>query len=123
MSYTLTITAEQARTLSSACELLGRLGMGQVHDAFNYLPANRYDARGLADDLATIEQLIGRHHISGGICAAPPASQTAWDLYQVLRHRLAWDRHQDGEDVTAVDFRDPMRFGPEPLATIAKDQA
>jgi len=51
-----------------------------------------------------------------------PESSVAWDVMQVLRHRLAWDRLKaEGKDKPehyGVQYNPPMRFGSEPLAQI-----
>ena len=45
MTYTLTITHTQARTLSTACEVLARLGMGQFKDALDCPQWEPYEQR------------------------------------------------------------------------------
>ena len=50
----------------------------------------------------------------------------AYDLQQVVRQRLAVDRtaHEPPDrSLQGVDYRDPMKFGVEPLATIARAEA
>ena len=37
-AYTITVTEQQARTISAACELLARLGMGQWPEMLHHLP-------------------------------------------------------------------------------------
>ena len=89
--YTLTLTARQASEISSACEIVARLQMGQVDMAVRELPGEQpknYDA------LREIQQMIERlvpAKIERG-------NSIAWDLYQVIRHRLSWD------DVDIVDW-------------------
>ena len=61
-------------------------------------------------------------------------ADTLWDLHQVLRHRLAWDaayaagRIKPGAprnwaDMLSHDFDEPLRYGPEPLATVSPGNA
>ncbi len=51
-----------------------------------------------------------------------PESSVAWDIMQVLRHRMAWDRlkaeGRDQPEYWGVQYNPPMRFGDEPLAEI-----
>jgi len=42
----------------------------------------------------------------------------AWDLQQVIRHRLAWDRNPKGG--IQVSFDDPLKSSREPLASIKR---
>ena len=112
--YTLTLTARQAAEISSACEIVARLQMGQVDMALRELPGEQpknYDA------LREIQQMIER------------GDSIAWDLYQVIRHRLSWDRaYESGEiekgerrkwpEMMGVSFDEPMKMGSEPLAVI-----
>ena len=79
--YTLTITARQASEISSACEILARLQMGQVDMAVLELPGKQpkdYDA--LHEIQKMIERLVPAKIERG--------DSIAWDLYQVIRHRL-----------------------------------
>src|SRR5574340_577948 len=102
-AYTLTITAQQAQVLSAACEILARLGIGQYDDALRHLPQREgIDWSAWHDDVRTIGQMLSKHMPNGidgyrsslGInhTKASEESRAAWDLYQVIRHRLAWDR-------------------------------
>lgn len=47
-------------------------------------------------------------------------SDIAWDLLQVIRHRLSWDNHDGISPTYQVNYNEPMKFGPEPLAKIEK---
>lgn len=48
-------------------------------------------------------------------------SNVAWDVYQVTRHRLAWDRARadghtgDRPPAWGVSFDEPLQTSPEPL--------
>ena len=64
------------------------------------------------------------------ISGTPETSKVAWDLYQVTRHRLAWDRAQacghPGEGqapppMWSVNYDQPMRTSKEPLAWMEPD--
>lgn len=140
--YTLTITERQAYALSSACEILARLGMGQTRDALERLPlAAERDYSRWHKTLEIVEHLLSEHtigHVDGwraslGIKSqdASEESRIAWDLYQVIRHRIAWDRaadeglvNEDGSrnwpEMMGVNYDEPMQVSAEPLARMER---
>lgn len=123
-SYTLTLTARQAAEISRACEVLARLQMGQIDMALRELPLASYldyDAQRM------IESILQPLYDDGG----KRHDSIAWDLYQVVRHRLAWDRAiERGEigpgerrrwpEMMGVCYDEPMQRGSEPLARIER---
>lgn len=132
-NYILTITERQAETLIQATEVLARLGMGQFRDALGYLPTREYIPEGWHEDMDTIGGILSRHMDSTlGIRHRDvrESSKIAWDLHQVLRHRLAWDNAvrngviesvetpRKWPDMMQVFYDDPMRVSNQPLATI-----
>ena len=132
MTYTLTITHSQARTLSTACEVLARLGMGQSKDAFDCLPLRKdIDWSAWHDDMEQISRILSKHMPGGiDISNADEEARTARDLHAVIRHRLAWDRAK-AEGVTdgtkrewpammQVSYDEPMKYSEEPLAKMEK---
>lgn len=146
-TYTMTVTATQAAVISRACELLGRLGIGQWPEFIHCLPGDAADqhAYELEEDLRPIMAAwfarypIGTRQtvINGwqsclgvGNPDAAPDTDVAFDLHRVIRHRLAWDRATakgitDGKtrnwsEMLGVYFDEPMRYGTEPLAKMEK---
>jgi hypothetical protein len=142
-SYTLTLTLRQAQVLQQATEVLARLGIGQFRDALECLPLKEVAPPGWHQDMDDIGAMLARHTISGvdgwrsslsflgG--ATPELSKIAWDLHQVLRRRLAWDRAvAEGlvasadaprrcPEMMQVSYDDaPLRASSQPLATLAK---
>lgn len=138
-TYTITITEQQGYVLSAACEVLARLGTGQYDDALRRLPQREdIDWSTWHDDVRAIGQMLSRHMANGidgyraslGINHAKTSkeSKVAWDLYQVIRHRLAWDRAiaegitdgttRDWSKMMGVHYDAPMRASTEPLATM-----
>ncbi len=138
--YRLTINERQAQTISKACEMLARLGMGQLDDALRELPMRggveweRWHA-----DVRHVGRILSAHmpgNIDGhsshlGISSERVSedSQIAWDLYQVIRHRVAWDRaiaegKTDGtvrawdKGMMGVHFDEPMTVSAQPLGRI-----
>ena len=143
--YTIAVTAEQARIISDACELLARLGTGQWPEFIDYMPEplafhGRHDAvealRPVMADLLRQYSPAGAYidgyqsHLGIFNELAARGAREAWDLHQVIRHRLAWDRaiaegRTDGttrnwaDGMMGVDYDEPMHAGSEPLAEIA----
>lgn len=141
-TYTLTVTAKQAAIISQACELLTRLGLGQWPEFIRHLPGDAFvHACELENELRPVMAAwFARHPIgkdkvvingwrsSLGIGSQHVSSEArvAFDLHQVIRHRLAWDKAvadgitdgqtRDWSRMMVVNYDDPMRCGPEPLA-------
>ena len=140
MTYTLTITERQACTISMACEVLARLGMGQFKDAFEHLPlrTQNLDWSAWHDDMEQISRILSKHMPGGidgirsstGISNADEEARTAWDLHAVIRHRLAWDRaiaegvtdgtKREWPAMMQVSYDEPMKYSEEPLAKMEK---
>lgn len=140
-TYTLTITEEQARTISAACDLLCRIGLGQWPEFVGYLPGSRphhelIDAlkKPMAEWLAG--ESFGGHIINGwnsslglGNPHVSERAHIAHDLHVTIRHRLAWDRAiaqglTDGTyrnwsgGMMGVHFDEPRLYSKQPEATI-----
>lgn len=123
--YTLTLNEHQAYVIKEALDLFSRIHMGQldtVADVFvAYAQERGFDTLSfLRDELDNLSPIwTGLHkHAYHGI-HSPKISdkaRVAWDLQQVIRHRLAWDREPKGG--IYVDFDTPMRSSAEPLASI-----
>ena len=137
MNYTLRINEAQARAIAHACEVLARLGMGQFRDALECLPLKEYAPDGWHEDMEGIAHILKKHTTIAhdvayhGISSAKTSteSKTAWDVYQVIRHRLAWDAakaegHPGESEATrpswSVVYDQPMKTSAEPLAWIER---
>lgn len=140
ITYSLTMTKEQAETLSKATEILARLGIGQFRDALECLPLSEFLPNGWQEDISRIGNMLSRHMICGvdgsgsslGIHHKDvnAMSKIAWDLHQVLRHRLAWDKAVKNGVVESVDsprkwpemmqvfYDEPMKASVQPLAVV-----
>jgi len=140
--YVLTLTETQAQVLIQALEVMARLGIGQFRDALDLLPLKEIFPAGWHEDMEAIGRILSKYMIGNvdgyrsslGISHADtsPQAKSAWDMYQVIRHRLAWDRaYSDGivaspdaprdwSKMLGVHYDEPMRMGPEPLATIER---
>jgi|SRR5690554_935521 len=126
MTYTLHLTEKQAAEISHACEILARLRMGQIDMALRELPLEtpmEYEQ----------EQYVSNYLRSlyrpGGI----RVDEYAWDLHQVIRHRLAWDRaYRDGivnpgdardwSQMMGVIYDEPLPMSNEPLAKMERTE-
>ena len=126
-TYTITLTATQAATISHACEVLARLGMGQYTDALECLPTKELCPDGWHEDMQAIGHILSKHapihniHNHKREPRRTAMSNVAWDVYQVTRHRLAWDRARadghtgDKPPTWGVSFDAPLQTSPEPL--------
>jgi len=140
-AYALRMNARQAGVVQEALEIIARLGIGQFRYALDYLPFPKdRDYAGWHEDLDTIGRMLAKYttgHVDGWTCnlgiynkETPELSRIAWDLQQVVRHRLSWDRAVDAghvenlssprnwKEMMGVNFDSPMKSSPEPLATI-----
>jgi hypothetical protein len=118
MTYTLTVTEEQATVIEQACELLSRCSMGQ----FDHIlwGVDRVASSGhtetARDDLDAASRVI--FGPGTGIANCDAQGKRAWDLYQVIRKQLADDSGQEPNGT--VNFREPMNTAGEPLAQIGR---
>jgi hypothetical protein len=125
--YTLHLNEKQAGEISLACEILARLRMGQIDMALRELPLEKpmeYEQeRYISNYLRSLYHQDGRQ-----------LHQVSWDLHQVIRHRLAWDRaYRDGivkpgdardwNQMMGVLYDEPLPMGDEPLAKIERSEA
>jgi hypothetical protein len=129
--YTLTINKEQARIICEALEVYSRLKHGQIDELRNLFGDRWCEPNGsfnwnseyLFDALKGVIFPELEKNASYGVGnKIYPESTVAWDIMQVLRHRLAWDRlraeGRDRPEYWGVQYNVPMRFGSEPLAQI-----
>jgi hypothetical protein len=142
-TYHLTVTKRQAQVIQSACELVMRLGLGQLDHVMDHIlhlpklrtpPSPRSEAateewysstKNVRDllDAVTFAASGFAHGASYGIgnSALPPETTIAADIRDVIRHRLAYDGLQPGEKPGwTVNFHTPMGWGSEPLVSIRK---
>lgn len=129
-TYQLILSERQAITLVSALDLYSRIGMGQIEEIVQILKLNP----GVLDEnnsckptrLEAITELakeaaecwMGRSGGYNGIFSEKihDVFRISWDLQQVIRHRIAWDRKPTGG--LQVDFDEPLKSSNEPLASI-----
>jgi hypothetical protein len=130
--YQLFLTEKQAQVLVNALDLYSRIGMGQLSEVAYVLRLNALgNPNGQADALAKVEKLtreaasywMGGSGSYYGIFSDKinDSFRVAWDLQQVIRYRLAWDRNPEGG--IQVNFDKPLKSSQESLAYIKKTQA
>lgn len=113
MNYLLTLSEDQAKTLSLACETLARLGMGQVDFALDYVPGDlNWDTRLGVKHMLTKAMGFDSPNMSLGIRAASLLARRAWDLHAVVRQQIALNNDFPEHDVWR---HDPDQLAGEPL--------
>ena len=130
-TYIVRLTGKQLRALSNAAELEARIWIGQLGFVREVL---QRDPRLMEDDIirwgevewafAQVKQAVFPGDPVGGGPAihAPRVNHTAkvlFDLYEVFRHRLAWDRKPEGG--MGVDFHEPMPISGLPRAQMINE--
>ena len=132
--YNLKINEHQAEVLERALDLFSRIGMGQFKELLRTFELNKL--RSYSDDnylkiVDQIKRLLDDIHIlltelspSGyfGITSnkIDDDFRVAFDIYQVIKHRLSWDRVPDGR--IGIDFYDPLPASTEEhLAEFTRD--
>lgn len=143
-TYTLQVTEEQLKVISTACELLARIQGGQILEAFEHLPLKKgvdWSVYHEIKDEVTkrmpeiLEDGIDgwRSHFGVGSPKLPDSHDIAWDLYQVIRYEISTEKaiedgiiQKKGErkfpEMMFVNYDPPMKFGTEPLAKIERIQ-
>lgn len=127
--YHLAMTERQAQVLVNALDLYSRIGMGQLTEIAHILrmtvvgnPSDTVDALDAVERLTREASSMWMGGSGGyyGITSEKISDvfRVAWDLQQVIRYRLAWDRKPEGG--IQVHFDDPMKTSAEELAVIKK---
>lgn len=119
--YVLELSKRQAQVLSQAAELFARLGIGQFDKLDRFFWDSAQQARDHLDALRLLK--------NGSLYASPSIRspeinddyRVLYDLHQVIRHRLAWDRDPNPGAFHGVAHDKPMQTSKdEPLARIAQ---
>ena len=124
--YTIEVNESQVATISLACEILARLGICQIDMALDELPfvepVDWTEWHAMKDELNA--KLRKHCDANIGIRRSGDRHRIAWDVHQVLRNRLAWDRLKDdgksSPDFPGVSYDKPFKVSEEPLAEIKK---
>ena len=132
----LTITESEGYTINNCLELYYRLAMGQFDfvldglvpiEKWLKLGIDRYSDYGYTDlRLRLFPELPGLtcyHAIRSN--KIPKEAQIACDIYQIIRHRLSWDRvgnpeKRDWSTMGGVNFDEPHNISDYPFCKIRK---
>lgn len=104
------LTEPELRAVSTSCESLARVHMGQWHIPFETLRPGEPEAY---HDLTERLRQYGRGGSSLTNRAISDAARIAYDLHQVIRRELAYRRSPGGGWTT--DFDPPLKTAPHPL--------
>lgn len=122
--YVLEMTEKQAEVISAALEIYARIGIGQLSEVLEHpdvtraLIASRADRGELEKLMAELKaSLFGlKENASFSIMSerVNDRNRVAWDIRNVIRHRLSWDRAwgEDGHDfktLSGVQYDQPTR--------------
>lgn len=131
-TYLLRVTGKQAEQMHRALEFFARIGAGQLDELLQHPAVSiravraRSSERGRDLIVALKEELFNLPPAASlSVLAAPDPVRTTWDIRNVIRHRLAWDRADNPEArdwgrMITVDFDGPMQTADEPLPTIER---
>lgn len=133
--YHIELTEKQLQALNAACEVCARFKVGQPGIAVDMLAItdgagrsiNSYALEHQLD--ALIKPLMGLDMNASFGAGQFDDADVLFDLHEVLRHRLAWDKAvADGltlpglprkwPEMMTVNYDEPMHWGTEPLATV-----
>jgi hypothetical protein len=124
MQYKLTITENQAKAISIALDFYSRISGGQFEEITSHFPWRNFKdhdeldkATEIFTDLKCLLTGLKRSQPNMGLHTIPERGKIAYDLHQVIRHRLAND-NPDKSHKYSVDFDTPRKTSQEPLAEI-----
>jgi hypothetical protein len=139
-TYTLTVTEDQARAIQKACEFLARVRIGQVTEILTHLPFDK--EHWIIDKFKFSDQLNEMFKPSCGLSENSSYgvgtfedADILFDIYEVIRHRLAWDKaeneklvnesgQRDWVKMMTVDYDEPMHWSKtQPLPEIKHEEA
>ena len=126
------VTKSQAAVMREALEFYARLKAGQIDMVLHDCYIDRFGAGDWNHDTKTehcnaLKRAIFPElnlNASYGVGSKTyPEQGIAWDIMQVLRHKLAWDRvAEEGKEKPdypmQVQYGSPMAFSSEPLPQI-----
>jgi hypothetical protein len=119
----LVLTFPQATIVEMATEIYSRIHMGQLDCiACPNLVDDCTNMCKLSNALRDLEPLVtglGKNLYYGiESRKVSERAKIAWDLYQVVRHRMAWDMHPKGG--LGVCYDEPYQVAKEKLPTMSK---
>lgn len=141
--YILRLTPNQAQALVNACDFYSRIGIGQFGEVAHLARCGMInqkkgvDRHGTAYETAEYYLNEAKRALTGlesnsnyGIASDSVNEEfkVTWDLQQVIRHRLAWDRRGNpatrewrGENsMMGTHYDDPHKTSKEPIAAMER---
>lgn len=125
--YKIEMNRKQVETIMKALDTFSRLKCGQLNELVNLYYDKLFKGDFSRDEFEyKVIELKGilfkdlNPYASYGIAGkdAPEDSQIAFDIYQALRNRLAFDDHPEGG--ITVDFHDVFKTSEEEVVKIEK---
>lgn len=117
--YKIEVNEEQAKAISIACEIGARIGMYQLHDICRLLPyISDEDKQKQEEIYKKFWDMYLKYSREMNNYQKPEISNILWDIYQVIRHRIAWDNEPDSSPIKGVCFDKPFKTSECDLATI-----
>lgn len=131
-SETITVSSDKLDAVSQACEMLARLGMWQIELLLGYVPLEFGEASSVALESAKqyARAMRALHTGMTGVgCSygiaqkeVPEICKIAFEIHQVIRHRMAWDalaREGKSEPVfPLVVYDEPIKLTNVPLIKV-----
>jgi hypothetical protein len=125
--YTLTMSAKHAEILVRALDLYSRIGIGQFEEVARVYETSEDLTFEQEEDLKAclVNAKVAVGHPKNGSYGIHNAVvsdkfRAAWDLQQVVRHRMAYDARPEGNPMS-VHFDTPFQCSKVPLATIVSE--
>ena len=138
--YSVELTCEQMKVIAKACELMGRIQMGRIHEVVDHLPLkeelSRSEKFALKNRLSQLMTAVLPNGIDGytaSFClkhpVLPESNSILWDIKNVLNYEVYTDEAIDNGLITAKGERDwsqmistkydtPTQYGKEPLPKV-----
>ena len=123
MTYNLELTKEQLQAISHACETCARIHMLQFDMIADHvgkgIAGDKFcEVRDLLEETAKkIKEVIPNQK-------REESANVLWDIYQVARHRLSWDRLKKAgktkPDFSSVQYDEPFKTAQAPLVKITQ---
>lgn len=125
--YKLTLTREQALVVKDACEILGRLKLGQFNIIVEKLlpasginPNEYYNRKENATDALNLAACIvlGRNVHGLAQVSRDDVCYRAFGVHDAIRYAIAWKEHPQGGYQTCFDQPGQYKDDPIPICTI-----
>lgn len=135
--YQITATQSQLELIQKALDMYSRIGMGQVGTAVTDHPdvikrilnrpypnhVNLFDVSSVVD--ATMKRWVFEELSQNGYLGIHSykidnSNRDAYDMIQVIRGKIAWNNHKEGDSTIYVQYDTPMKTGNEDFIQIEK---